>query len=102
MGWIQLVNIIVGHLLSWPVFGVIAVIVFRRQLAPLVRRITSYEGLGQKLTFGQELAKGRGTGQVTWRLLSLRICCPQLKISQSRQKGINTLFWPNKHQRERF
>jgi hypothetical protein len=57
MGWMQFVNAIVGHVLSWPIFGVVAVIVFRRQLAPLMHRIASYEGLGQKLTFGQELAK---------------------------------------------
>lgn len=57
MGWMQFANATIGHLLSWPVFGLIAVVVFRHQLAPLIRRVTSYEGLGQKLTFGQELAK---------------------------------------------
>lgn len=57
VGWMQFVNLMVGHVLSWPVFGVVAVVVLRRHLAPLIRRITSYEGLGQKITFGQELAK---------------------------------------------
>jgi hypothetical protein len=57
MGWMQFASAIIGHLMSWPVFGIVAVVIMRHQLASLIHRITSYEGLGQKLTFGQELAK---------------------------------------------
>jgi hypothetical protein len=57
MGWIQLTNDILGHVFSWPVFGVVAVVVLRRQIAALLGRITSYEGLGQKLNFGRGVAK---------------------------------------------
>jgi len=42
--------------LLWPLVVAIAIIVFRRPLSELIGRIKSYEGLGQKFTFGDKLA----------------------------------------------
>ncbi|HEY0695555.1 MAG TPA: hypothetical protein VGD71_41780 [Kribbella sp.] len=57
MGWLQFTEKIIGHLLSWPVLAFAAIAIFRRQLAGIIGQIRSYEGLGQRLTFGDELAK---------------------------------------------
>jgi uncharacterized protein YutE (UPF0331/DUF86 family) len=57
MGWLQFLDKLIGHLLSWPVFAVVAVVLFRPQIRSLIVQVRSYEGLGQKLTFGDELAQ---------------------------------------------
>jgi hypothetical protein len=46
---------VVGSL-AIPVTIVAALVIFRRPLAELIGRVSTYEGLGQKVTFGQKLA----------------------------------------------
>ncbi|WP_091093922.1 hypothetical protein [Nonomuraea wenchangensis] len=57
MGWFEFIDKILGHLLSWPVLALIAVFLFRKPLTDLIKRIKTYEGLGQTITFGEELAQ---------------------------------------------
>jgi hypothetical protein len=56
MGWMEFVSSLFGHLLSWPVVVAVIVVVFRSPLRELIGRIRSYEGLGQKIDFGEQLA----------------------------------------------
>lgn len=56
MGWMEFVSSLFGHLLSWPVVVAVIVVVFRGPLRELIGRISSYEGLGQKIAFGEKLA----------------------------------------------
>ncbi|MGW2152278.1 hypothetical protein [Nonomuraea sp. NPDC001699] len=57
MEWQQFALAIIGHLLSWPALVLVVILVFRKPLAELLGRVISYEGLGQKVTFGEDLAK---------------------------------------------
>jgi len=57
MSGLQFVDNLVGHVLSWPVFALATIVIFHKQLGVLILRIKSYKGLGQELTFGEELAK---------------------------------------------
>ncbi|MFI5849118.1 hypothetical protein ACIA8B_24110 [Micromonospora chalcea] len=56
MGWMEFVSSLFGHLLSWPVVVAVVVVIFRRPLRELIGRIRSYEGLGQRIDFGEKLA----------------------------------------------
>lgn len=47
--------------LSWPAVAAGAIILFRKPLAELLGRIKSYEGLGQKVTFGERLAEAEAS-----------------------------------------
>jgi hypothetical protein len=55
MNNLEFVSTLIGTLV-WPLVVVSAVVLFRKPLAELIGRVRSYEGLGQKLTFGEELA----------------------------------------------
>jgi hypothetical protein len=55
MNDLQFASNLIGSLI-WPVVVVGAIVLFRRPLAALIGRVRSYEGLGQKFTFGEELA----------------------------------------------
>lgn len=57
MGAVEFFSRLIDNLLSWPVLILVIVLIFRRQIAGLIGRIRSYEGLGQKLTFGDQLAE---------------------------------------------
>ncbi|MCT9931871.1 hypothetical protein N5079_16810 [Planotetraspora sp. A-T 1434] len=57
MDWFNFSEKMLGHLLSWPVLVLIALLLFRKPLGELIKNIKSYEGLGQKITFGEELAQ---------------------------------------------
>ena len=56
MGVLEFLALVIGSLLSWPVLAAATVLLFRRQLGDLLGRIKSYEGMGQKVTFGDSLA----------------------------------------------
>lgn len=57
MGVLEFVSVVIGHLLAWPVILLVVVMILRKPLVGLIGRIRTYEGLGQKLTFGAELAE---------------------------------------------
>ncbi|WP_143228203.1 hypothetical protein [Actinomadura meyerae] len=57
MPWQEFVIKVMGELLDWPLFGLIAVLMFRRPIRAAISRLTSYEGLGGTLTFGEQLAE---------------------------------------------
>jgi hypothetical protein len=57
MDWREFSVAIVGHLLSWPSLIFVIVLILRKPITSLLGRISSYEGLGHKLTFGDVLAK---------------------------------------------
>lgn len=57
VGWLEFSVAVIGQVLSWPVLALVAVLVFRKPIAALLERMKSYEGLGQKFTFGEQLAK---------------------------------------------
>lgn len=56
MSGLQFASSLVGSL-AWPLVLVVALVLFRRPLGRLIGRLSSYEGMGQKLTFGKELAE---------------------------------------------
>lgn len=51
---------IVGSMAA-PITVVVALIIFRNPLVDLIGRVTSYEGLGQKVQFGKQLASAEKT-----------------------------------------
>lgn len=53
---LQFASSLIGKVLSWPVVVAGAVVLFRAPIRDLLHRIKSYEGMGQKLTFGEKLA----------------------------------------------
>ncbi len=57
MGWQQFSSTITGYVLSWPVLVLVIVLVLRKPIVALIESVRSYEGLGQKVTFGEQLAK---------------------------------------------
>ena len=54
MNGLQFTSTLVGDL-SWPIVVSAAIIIFRKPIAEVIGRVRSYEGLGQKLTFGDRL-----------------------------------------------
>jgi len=56
MGWLEAVTSIISSVV-WPGVVIAAFVIFRGSLGALLQRITSYEGAGQKLTFGAEVEK---------------------------------------------
>ena len=57
MNWEKITLAVIQHALSWPALVLVVVLVFRKPLAALLGRVSSYEGMGQKVTFGEELAE---------------------------------------------
>jgi hypothetical protein len=57
MGWLQFLEKVIGHILSWPVLALVVILTFRKKIGALIERVKSYEGMGQKVTFGEELAE---------------------------------------------
>jgi hypothetical protein len=57
MNGLEFVASLLGMVFSWPVLVFVIVWLFRAPLRELIGRIKSYEGLGQKVTFGDQLAK---------------------------------------------
>jgi hypothetical protein len=55
MNILEFASTLIGDLI-WPIVVLAIIVVFRRPLAELIGRVKSYEGLGQKVTFGEELA----------------------------------------------
>jgi hypothetical protein len=56
MGAVEFFSVLLGNILAWPVLVFVLVLMFRKPLAELIGRMKSYEGLGQKVTFGEGLA----------------------------------------------
>ena len=54
---LEFVSALIGHVFSWPVAVVVVALLFRRPLGDLIPQIQSYEGMGQKVTFGQKMAQ---------------------------------------------
>lgn len=57
MNGLQFTLTLIGQLISWPVAILVVALVFRKPLSELISRIKSYEGLGQKVSFGDRLAQ---------------------------------------------
>lgn len=56
MSWREFVAQLIGHL-AWPVAIVVLAVLFRRQVARLLGRVSSLDVLGNKVDFGQQLAR---------------------------------------------
>ena len=52
---------VTGVLLSWPVIVLVIVLLVLKPLRELIPRLKSYEGLGQKVAFGDQLAAAEET-----------------------------------------
>jgi hypothetical protein len=57
--------------LVWPLVVIVLVVIFRKQLAGLIGRITSYKGMGQELTFGDRLADAENSVEEAARSASI-------------------------------
>lgn len=57
MAVLDFISSLLGHFLSWPVLVLAIVFLFRAPVTDLLGRVRSYEGMGQKVTFGEKLAK---------------------------------------------
>lgn len=57
MGSLEFISALTGHLISWPVLVLVVVLILRKPIVELVGRVSAYEGLGQKIAFGEQLAK---------------------------------------------
>jgi hypothetical protein len=56
MGWMQFIVALADHL-AWPVVVAGALWGFRKSLGALIGRLDSWEGLGQKFSFGRKLVE---------------------------------------------
>jgi hypothetical protein len=56
MGVLEFIATVLGHIISWPIILLIFIVAFRKQIGDLLGRISAYEALGQKVTFGDRLA----------------------------------------------
>jgi len=63
MNGFELTSSVLGHLVSWPVLVLVVTWVFKKPIGELIGRIRSYEGLGQKVTFGEQLADAEDSVQ---------------------------------------
>jgi hypothetical protein len=54
---LEFISTLIGQLLSWPVAVVILVFALRRPIAELLPTLREYEGMGQRLSFGDRLAQ---------------------------------------------
>ncbi|MFC9694657.1 hypothetical protein ACFTSF_39285 [Kribbella sp. NPDC056951] len=64
----EFVSSLVGHLV-WPLVVVVLVWIFRSSIAGLIGQLSSWEGLGQKVRFGRELARvEEGVAEVAERV----------------------------------
>jgi hypothetical protein len=63
MNYLSFIASVVGSL-AIPVTVVTALVIFRRPLGDLVGRVSSYEGMGQKVTFGRKLASAEAAVNV--------------------------------------
>lgn len=57
MSVLEFISTLIGQLLSWPVAVVILVFALRRPIAELLPTLREYEGMGQRLSFGDRLAQ---------------------------------------------
>ena len=58
--------------LTWPAVVAGAIILFRKPLAELLGRVKSYEGLGQKVTFGERLAEAATSLEMVYEMATSR------------------------------
>lgn len=56
MSWKEFTASVIGDL-AWPATLVVVVIIFRGRFGDLIGRVTDWEGLGQKVSFGKKLAE---------------------------------------------
>jgi hypothetical protein len=54
---LEFTSTLIGHVFSWPVAVVVVGLALRKPLTELLPKLKSYEGLGQKLSFGDRLAE---------------------------------------------
>jgi len=54
---LEFTSTLIGQLLSWPIAVVILVFALRKPIAELLSKLREYEGMGQKLSFGDRLAQ---------------------------------------------
>jgi hypothetical protein len=64
---LQFASSLVSTVISWPLAFAGAILLFRRPLGDLIRRARSYEGMGQKITFGEQLAGAESSVQEALR-----------------------------------
>jgi hypothetical protein len=57
MSVLEFISNLIDNLLSWPVILAALLLFFRRPIASLLQRISEWEGFGQKIKFGKELAE---------------------------------------------
>ncbi|WP_204042735.1 hypothetical protein [Acrocarpospora phusangensis] len=57
MDWRQFSVAILGQVFSWPCAVLVAFLIFRKPIAGLLGKLSSVEGFGQKITFGQILSQ---------------------------------------------
>jgi hypothetical protein len=57
VSWQEFVTKILGLVLSWPDFGLVALLVLRQPITAAIGRIRTIEGLGVSGTFGADLAR---------------------------------------------
>jgi hypothetical protein len=75
--WSEMTGLL-NSVLVWPVAAVVIVLIFRKDLTDLLGRLHSYEGMGQKLTFGNHIARAE----------------------EAAQRAGETVATPTKHERE--
>jgi hypothetical protein len=57
MSVLEFISNLIDNLLSWPVILAALLLFFRRPIASLLQRVSEWEGFGQKIKFGKELAE---------------------------------------------
>jgi len=60
--WSEVASLL-NSVLAWPVAAVVIVLILREDLKELLGRLHSYEGMGQKLTFGNHVALAEEAAQ---------------------------------------
>jgi hypothetical protein len=56
---LEFTSALIGQLISWPVAILVVTLTLRKPIAELLPKLKSYEGMGQKLSFGDQLAARR-------------------------------------------
>jgi hypothetical protein len=64
------VSSLIGDLLSWPVIMLVIFFMIKGPVRELIPRLKSFEGMGQKLTFGEQLAATEETAAAAVLLAS--------------------------------
>lgn len=57
MSGLEFASTLIGQLISWPVAILVVGLALRKPLTELLPKLRSYEGLGQKISFGDRLAE---------------------------------------------